>query len=304
MSMEIVAFFLYILCLVTGGGTIFLSFYLHKTYNERAFALYGFFVISATLLMIAELLTAYAETTFEETTRALWIAYGLTYLTGASLMVLSLPRLAYSVIPKTIGPKSKILHVAAAAVAIVVAIAYVTTRSRILGGVSSASVVFFQVHAGAICFRNFKSIQSREVRSFIKSFTILICVFLPVFILYIVITDLERLPPRGPYPPFPQIGYYLSAAGISFFHGWKFFFNPIKAADDALRDTFVSAFKITRREREIIGLVVQGFSNKRIADTLFISASTVKNHLFNIYCKVQVSNRIQLLHALRIRTFR
>ena len=55
---------------------------------------------------------------------------------------------------------------------------------------------------------------------------------------------------------------------------------------------------LTEREREIIRLVEQGFSNKDIAYKLSISDSTVRHHMTNIFDEVGVSNRQKLLiHA-------
>lgn len=52
---------------------------------------------------------------------------------------------------------------------------------------------------------------------------------------------------------------------------------------------------MTPREREVIRLITQGLSNKDIADRLLISSITVRHHLTNIFDKVGVSNRQQLL---------
>lgn len=52
---------------------------------------------------------------------------------------------------------------------------------------------------------------------------------------------------------------------------------------------------MTEREREIIRLVGQGLSNKDIAYQLSISDSTVRHHMTNIFDKVGVPNRQNLL---------
>ena len=57
--------------------------------------------------------------------------------------------------------------------------------------------------------------------------------------------------------------------------------------------------KISMREKEIIFLVVKGKSNKEIEDKLFISPHTVKNHIYNIFQKLNLSSRAQLTELFR-----
>jgi DNA-binding CsgD family transcriptional regulator len=56
---------------------------------------------------------------------------------------------------------------------------------------------------------------------------------------------------------------------------------------------------ITRREKEIINLICMGKTNQEIADSLFISLQTVKDHTHRIYLKLDVKNRMQLIHLLQ-----
>lgn len=53
------------------------------------------------------------------------------------------------------------------------------------------------------------------------------------------------------------------------------------------------AASITPREQELLQLVSQGLSNRKIADTMIISLNTVKSHLRRIYLKLEVQNRAQ-----------
>lgn len=51
--------------------------------------------------------------------------------------------------------------------------------------------------------------------------------------------------------------------------------------------------KLTRREIEVIALIAEGLNNKEIADKLFISEKTVKNHVSNLFKKINVTDRTQ-----------
>jgi DNA-binding NarL/FixJ family response regulator len=69
------------------------------------------------------------------------------------------------------------------------------------------------------------------------------------------------------------------------------------AAQAAPRDRERSP--LSQREREIVALVAQGFKNKEMAEKMFISEQTVKNHLHNIFDKLGVSDRLELaLYAI------
>lgn len=58
--------------------------------------------------------------------------------------------------------------------------------------------------------------------------------------------------------------------------------------------------KLSQRESEVVVHLAQGLSNKEIADKLCISEQTVKTHVYNVFRKLEVSNRIELtLYAVR-----
>ena len=51
--------------------------------------------------------------------------------------------------------------------------------------------------------------------------------------------------------------------------------------------------KLTKREVEVLTLVIEGKSSKEVAELLFVSKRTVDFHLANIYDKLNVTNRVQ-----------
>jgi DNA-binding NarL/FixJ family response regulator len=56
---------------------------------------------------------------------------------------------------------------------------------------------------------------------------------------------------------------------------------------------------LTRREKNVIACLMQGFPNREISRRLAIAEQTVKNHLRSIFDKVGVSDRLELvLYAL------
>lgn len=54
----------------------------------------------------------------------------------------------------------------------------------------------------------------------------------------------------------------------------------------------------------MIELVIRGKTNEEIADELFISIKTVKYHLYNVFKKLGVKNRLQLMNAFNSNSHR
>lgn len=56
---------------------------------------------------------------------------------------------------------------------------------------------------------------------------------------------------------------------------------------------------LTEREREVLVLLAQGYSNREIAERLVLAEGTVKNHVSNILAKLQAENRTQAADIAR-----
>lgn len=61
-----------------------------------------------------------------------------------------------------------------------------------------------------------------------------------------------------------------------------------------LRDILIQK-GLSNRESEVAELVTKGMSNKEVANQLFVTEKTVKFHLTNIYKKMSVKSRAQLI---------
>jgi DNA-binding CsgD family transcriptional regulator len=92
--------------------------------------------------------------------------------------------------------------------------------------------------------------------------------------------------------PYALYGIFL----ISYFLHYSL---PTPPAADDLSEAFLSRYGITDREHEIILKVMQGKSNADIASELVISLATVKTHLHNIYTKMGVESRFDLIARVR-----
>jgi DNA-binding CsgD family transcriptional regulator len=77
-------------------------------------------------------------------------------------------------------------------------------------------------------------------------------------------------------------------------------FKPVKAEVATAKgiEHVLSQHGITKRERQVVEQICLGKTNKQIADELFISLQTVKDHTHRIYSKLGVKSRMQLVQAM------
>lgn len=71
------------------------------------------------------------------------------------------------------------------------------------------------------------------------------------------------------------------------------------AFDEVEVQTILETAGLSTREKDIVMLILKGLGNKEIAETLFISLNTVKTHNRNIFRKMDVRSRFQLMMKLR-----
>ena len=70
--------------------------------------------------------------------------------------------------------------------------------------------------------------------------------------------------------------------------------------ENFVQDTLlVSQLELSKRELEILSLLAQGHSNQEIAAKLFVSLSTVKTHIQNLFEKLDVKRRTQAIEKAK-----
>lgn len=85
-------------------------------------------------------------------------------------------------------------------------------------------------------------------------------------------------------------------------HAGEVFIQPeiaSRALREMMRPSTANVEHLSEREREVLVLLAQGASNKDMAEKLFITEGTVKNHVSNILAKLQAENRTQAADIAR-----
>ena len=77
-------------------------------------------------------------------------------------------------------------------------------------------------------------------------------------------------------------------------------FAPLKAEQATKQgvEHVLDRYGVTKRERQIVEKICLGKTNKQIADELFISLQTVKDHTHRIYSKIGINSRLQLVQIM------
>jgi DNA-binding CsgD family transcriptional regulator len=110
----------------------------------------------------------------------------------------------------------------------------------------------------------------------------------------------------------PLTGRLAAVAVISFFIAnllpllyWRTYLNrfyvapALQRAGPEVMGRFIADYKISKREEEVIRHLCEGKTNKEIGQALFISLQTVKDHIYRIYQKTDVKNRVQLINLIQ-----
>ncbi|MCR5266183.1 MAG: response regulator transcription factor [Cyanobacteria bacterium RUI128] len=89
--------------------------------------------------------------------------------------------------------------------------------------------------------------------------------------------------------------YLPSALSLRFF---EYFQKSVREEEETTNEELLSS--LTQREEEVLDLLTQGFGYNEVSDKLYISNTTVKTHVNNIFQKLQVRDRTQaVLYALK-----
>ena len=148
----------------------------------------------------------------------------------------------------------------------------------------------------------YRKINDKEQKKLLRNVCIAAAIFFPGII----------------YNEFPIFGYnfrvnpllYCSFCVIFILFIVRIYFRDYYLTDqeiDALKDNnktykksnVFEKYKLSDRERDVIVYVLKGYSNKKIADTLFISLSTVKTHIHNAFRKTGSDTRYELIHLIK-----
>lgn len=177
----------------------------------------------------------------------------------------------------------------------------IITGSNIIIIIVITEVIFYLVLLLTLVIinRNTYRIKMKSVAISVGLYIKILLVFLPIFIVESLFLLFMTEDYEIKYLSLPHILFILLWNVMNMVLISKYFFKPISEKNniDINRD-FLKEYGITPTEMEIIKLIKNGLSNKEIAFERQSKEKTIKNHVYNIYQKLEIRSRVELINLL------
>jgi DNA-binding CsgD family transcriptional regulator len=208
------------------------------------------------------------------------------------------PVLVFALVDLEISPLRMGLQIAATAVLVALGALDDLFPGIFLRDLDILAIAVLQLYGLLILARNFKRIDSSQLKSLVRTTAAYSSVMLAMMIVQLAVRSLPGSPQLLREYSLTQVVFFLGGMILLLIYASRFLFQNDGSVPTLLPDRFIDQYGISPRECEIVSMIVRGYSNRKIGETLFISAMTVKNHIYHIYRKTGVENKIQLLNII------
>jgi DNA-binding CsgD family transcriptional regulator len=299
-------FGVYIACFAGGVTLIVVSWFASRRLALRGLRDFSLLFIASTLILIVDGLKTYELAVRSDFGPGLHIAGIVLSSLGNAGIGWYLPTLALEVTgilptrsrPRLRGGVALVLACLGGMNEATALAGWGAGPGRILWNADYLALLGVQIYVGAILILGFSRIKGPPLRGIVRAFLVYVGAFAALALAQLVVQDLPSSPIWLRRYPLEQLLYYLGFTIGALFYIARYVSVPVQAAGFDLSTDFVRRFNISNRERDIIEMMAKGFSNSAIAEKLYISSMTVKNHIYHIYRKTGAGNKIQLLNML------
>lgn len=300
--MKHVQFFYFLFTAATGIVSLSTAVFAYVKTKETPIRYYLYFYVSFSLLVVLAGLLAYIEANLPTIRPDVFnLLHHGTSVAGFSL-ILTLPVFMHYLLAV---PHAKLKNIIFGGIALSLAVFNYGTKYNLASGEPLPDIkdyieglVFLAVvvYALLLGFSSFRKLQD-PLR---KKMTLKVVVLLGVSLL--TITADTFLGGRSPLFFFPIS--YCTLSIVFIHHFFKYYLHQIpgtvrsiseEAPHRVSAEELFAQYNISPREQEVVRLILEGCSNQQIGDTLFISLSTVKKHITNIYQKLEIKSRYELI---------
>jgi DNA-binding CsgD family transcriptional regulator len=293
-----IALALYMIAFSLGVAALVLSFIANARYHRTTFKGLALILSAMLLILVIDILKVYDRLTDVDFSALQPYVYSAIPAFSYGVLAYLVPFLCCKIINR---PVTIFRHVIYVLIAVVVAAlgmlqgvapGNITLTAAVLGRVG------VQAYAVWLVLPRLNGIANPPFRSLIRNFTIFFMAGIAATCVESVFRLLPGMPPIIRELSVVELLYCLVAGTLLLGYAFRHLFMIEGNSTVMLPESFTKKFGISPRERQIVFMMIQGYSNRRIGEELFISSMTVKNHIYHIYRKTGVENKVQLVNLI------
>ena len=282
--------FFFAFSIISSLITLYLSVLFYIRHKKSIIIQFGLFTISLILFMFPIAIKFYLNLLNINVSPSLSRIL-TTFSSGANILYfITLPIFAHSILTISISKIKKVVFTSILAIICLAVVLYhlrIAIKSTLF--ILNYGMQAMSVYVITICLIHFDKIGSKFLRKSIIIFIVFSAFFIPLFLLDIAYFEYAYALPL-----------YMSILNLMFIKfSLVFFQQPSYIKDEKITKAFKETYRITEREGEIINMILTGLSHKETSKKLFISVKTVGNHIQNIYKKLGINNKLQLLNLIQ-----
>jgi DNA-binding CsgD family transcriptional regulator/predicted membrane protein len=290
---------LYLIAFSLGISLLVLALLTYEKNRNKALRDSAVILVAATLLLVVDALKTYVKVVNSVFDTPLILSSLVFAMIGNGLLAYALPLLAFRLVDLPVSGKRWIFH--AVFIGALMGVGFLEQRpgGALFDILDAIAIGAIHVYAAVVVLFNFNRISDLVLRSLLRGFLFLIAGLILLIIVQLALLNRLSLPSIWGEVPYVQLLYQIGVICLTLYFAARYMYNPAPIDICDLPADFVTRYGISKRECEIVSLVIEGRSYKEIAEKLFISSRTVKNHIYNIYQKTKVENKVQLLNLIR-----
>jgi DNA-binding CsgD family transcriptional regulator len=271
---------------------------LSKRFASPAYLYWALIMLGGTLLIMAKAVTNYLRLAGSGIYWYLPLSFMLFGVSGELLLGYGVPQIAHGVAGLRISPGRGTVHLLVVAVLGALVVIEGLTEDDIVAAIRMISRIVWIGYGYAILISGTRTVTEQHQRSVIRAFLVTGSITLPIMLLSVLAVLFLPDSVALHEAPVASMLWLFAYSALSIVLIVRFIFGPQNKVSGEVTDLFTRAFSISERECEIIRLILQGNTEARNGDLLFISRRTVVNHVYSIYRKTGVRNRVQLINLL------
>lgn len=293
-------FWLYVAALVSGSASIGIALFIRSQHRKPVVGLFALFLASLFFIVLSMSLESYAMLLDPASARVVTIVALAVMVVGAGGYMFAAPFFYHALVGVTLGRGVTALYLTLAAIFVPLSLSIFilpTFRPTLI----ALNVMLFGMVAYGIVYIGirYRRIGDRRLRRAVRVFLIVSAFFFPLMYLDSMLFFVPVAPWIAELDGSALPLFFLVINILAVHFAATYLAEPPYLTDGRVSAHFRGRFGISEREGEIIVMLMEGKTSREVGESLFISPKTVENHVYNIYQKTHVRNRIELVNLIR-----